>query len=149
MLEDIIREGAAALAYGAVGIVLMALGYVVVDLITPGKLGHLIWAERNRGAGLLLAAKLTGVGAIITTAILASEEGLGEGLVSTGVYGLLGILLMAVAFFALDVLTPGKLGEMVVEADAAAGSQAGIHPACWVAASADLVAAAIVAAAIS
>ncbi|MGH3391389.1 MAG: DUF350 domain-containing protein [Actinomadura sp.] len=149
MLEDIVGEGAAALAYGAVGIALMALGYLVVDLITPGKLGQLIWTERNRGAGLLLATKLAGVGAIITTAILASEEGLGEGLVSTGVYGLLGILLMAVAFFALDVLTPGKLGEMVVEADAAAGSQAGIHPACWVAASADLVAAAIVAAAIS
>jgi uncharacterized membrane protein YjfL (UPF0719 family) len=145
MIEDITREGAAALAYGAVGIALMALGYLIVDLITPGKLGELIWTERNRGAGLVLAAQLVGVGAIVTTAILTSEEGLGAGLVSTAAYGLLGILLMAVAFFALDLITPGKLGEIVVETE----EREGVHPACWVVAATYVVAAAIVAAALS
>jgi hypothetical protein len=163
MLEDLVKEGGAALAYGAVGVGLMALGFLMVDLLTPGKLGQLIWAERNRGAGLVLAAKLLGVGAIVTTAILTSEDTLGEGLVSTVVYGVLGIALTSLAFIVLDAITPGRLGSIVVEAvvgdagderDApAATSRAsagtGIHPACWVVAATDLATAAIIAAAIS
>jgi uncharacterized membrane protein YjfL (UPF0719 family) len=163
MLEDLINEGGAALAYGAVGVGLMALGFLVVDLLTPGKLGQLIWAERNRGAGLVLAAKLLGVGAIVTTAILTSEDTLGEGLVSTVVYGALGIVLTSLAFIVLDAITPGRLGAIVVEAVAgdagderdapAATSQVtaggGVHPACWVVAATDLATAAIIAAAIS
>ncbi|MBC6457807.1 DUF350 domain-containing protein [Actinomadura sp. HBU206391] len=163
MLEDLVNEGGAALAYGAVGVALMALGYLVVDLLTPGKLGQLIWADRNRGAGLVLAAKLLGVGAIVTTAILTSEDSLGEGIVSTVVYGVLGIVLTSLAFLVLDAITPGRLGAIVVEAvtgDAgderdspAATSQTssgpGIHPACWVVAATDLATAAIIAAAIS
>lgn len=163
MLEDLVKEGGAALAYGAVGVGLMALGFLVVDLLTPGKLGQLIWAERNRGAGLVLAAKLLGVGAIVTTAILTSEDDLGEGLVSTVVYGVLGIVLTSLAFIVLDAITPGRLGAIVVEAVAgdagderdapATTSQAtaggGMHPACWVVAATDLATAAIIAAAIS
>ncbi|HEV7934250.1 MAG TPA: DUF350 domain-containing protein [Actinomadura sp.] len=159
MIQDLVREGGAALAYGAVGVALMALGFLVVDLLTPGKLGHLIWTERNRGAGLTLAAKLLGVGAIVTTAILTSEDGLAAGLVSTVVYGVLGILLTSLAFIALDLITPGRLGAIVVEhgpGDGPGGdgpeartAGRGIHPACWVVAATDLATAAIVAAAIS
>lgn len=148
MLNDIVREGGAALAYGAVGVALMALGFLVVEVTTPGKLGAQIWTERNRGAALILAAKLAGVGAIVTTAILTSEDGLGEGVVSTVAYGVLGIVLMTLAFYLLDVITPGSLGATVVEAGPEGGSGA-VHPACWVVAAMDLATAAIVAAAIS
>lgn len=150
MLNDIIHEGGAALAYGGVGIVLMALGYLVVDLTTPGKLGEQIWTARNRGAALVLAAKLLGVGAIVTTAILTSEDGLADGLVSTAVYGVLGLVLTVLAFFLLDVLTPGKLGEVVVD-HGADSTQTGVGapPASWVVAAMDLATAAVVAAAIS
>jgi uncharacterized membrane protein YjfL (UPF0719 family) len=142
MIADILEEGAAALAYGAVGIALMALGYVVVEVTTPGHLGRQIWTERNRGAALILSAKLLGVGAIVTTAIAASEDGLAAGIVSTVVYGVLGILLTLIAFYLLDLLTPGKLGETVVDSTM-------LHPAAWVVAATDLGTAAIVAAAIS
>lgn len=160
MFDDILPEAGATLAYGAVGIVLMAVGYLVVEVTTPGRLGHQIWAERNRGAGLILSAKLLGVGAIVTTAILSSEDGLAEGLVSTLVYGVLGILLMTAAFFLLDLFTPGKLGATLVGRDdedtdgtsgTADNTAAGglLHPACWVVAATDLATAAIVAAAIT
>jgi uncharacterized membrane protein YjfL (UPF0719 family) len=142
MIDDILQESGAALAYGAVGIALMALGYLVVEVTTPGRLGHQIWTDRNRGAALVLAAKLLGVGAIVTTAIASSEDALTDGLLSTVVYGLLGIVLMTVAFYALDLLTPGRLGATVVDPRE-------LHPACWVVAAADLGTAAIVAAAIS
>jgi uncharacterized membrane protein YjfL (UPF0719 family) len=148
MLDDIVSEGGAALAYGAVGVALMALGFLVVEVTTPGKLGRQIWTERNRGAALILAAKLAGVGAIVTTAILTSEDGLGEGIASTIAYGALGIVLMTLAFYLLDLITPGSLGATVVEAGPEQGAAA-IHPACWVVAAMDLATAAIVAAAIS
>lgn len=160
MFDDILPEAGATVAYGAVGIALMAVGYLVVEVTTPGRLGHQIWAERNRGAGLILAAKLLGVGAIVTTAILSSENGLAEGLVSTLVYGALGIALMTAAFFLLDLFTPGKLGAVLVgeEHTPAGGAETGetpaaadglLHPACWVVAATDLATAAIVAAAIT
>ena len=142
MIEDILQESGAALAYGVVGIGLMALGYLVVELTTPGSLGRQIWTDRNRGAALILAAKLVGVGAIVTTAIAASEDDLAVGVLSTAVYGVLGILLTLVAFYLLDLLTPGRLGATVVDA-------AELHPSCWVVAATDLGTAAIVAAAIS
>src|SRR3954454_1842207 len=113
MPEDLLSEAGATLAYGGVGVALMALGFVVVDILTPGKLGQQIWAERNRGAGLVLAAKLLGVGTIVTTAIVTSDDGLAAGLVSTVVYGVLGIILTSVAFLVLDVITPGRLGDIV------------------------------------
>ncbi|REE95990.1 uncharacterized protein DUF350 [Thermomonospora umbrina] len=148
MLNDIVEEGGAALAYGGVGVALLALGFLVVEITTPGRLGHQIWTEGNRGAALILAAKLAGVGAIVTTAIVTSEDGLADGLVGTVAYGVLGIIVMTLAFYLLDLLTPGSLGATVVgnEGESASGQMA---PACWVVAVTDLAIAAIVAAAIS
>ncbi|WP_030172880.1 DUF350 domain-containing protein [Spirillospora albida] len=141
-MNDILQEIGATLAYGALGIALMALGYLVVEVTTPGRLSNQIWAEANRGAALLLSAKLVGVGAIVTTAIVTSDDDLGQGLVDTAVFGGIGIVLMVVAFYLLDVVTPGKLGETLVGGSA-------IHPAGWVVAATDLAVAAIVAGAVS
>ncbi|MEO3822614.1 DUF350 domain-containing protein [Actinomadura sp. B10D3] len=145
-MNDILQEIGATFAYGAVGIALMALGYLVVEVTTPGKLGKQIWTEGNRGAALLLAVKLFGVGMIVTTAIITSDNDLSDGLIDTAVFGGIGIVLMIVAFLLLDVMTPGKLGATLVGAD---GAGAAIHPAGWVVAAADLGVAAIVAGAVS
>ncbi|WP_433230173.1 DUF350 domain-containing protein [Actinomadura formosensis] len=146
MNDDILREIGATFAYGAVGIALMALGYLVVEVTTPGRLGKQIWTEGNRGAALLLAVKLFGIGMIVTTAIVTSDNDLGAGLVDTAVFGAIGIVLMVVSFFLLDVITPGRLGATLVDAD---GGGTAIHPAGWVVAAADLGVAAIVAGAVS
>ena len=146
MNDDILQEIGATFAYGAVGIALMALGYLVVEVTTPGRLGKQIWTEGNRGAALLLAAKLLGIGAIVTTAIVTSDSDLSEGLIDTAVFGACGIVLMIGAYFLLDVTTPGKLGATLVNADSGGTT---IHPAGWVVAAADLGVAAIVAGAVS
>ncbi|WP_067794887.1 DUF350 domain-containing protein [Actinomadura formosensis] len=146
MNDDILREIGATFAYGAVGIALMALGYLVVEVTTPGRLGKQIWTEGNRGAALLLAVKLFGIGMIVTTAIVTSDNDLGAGLVDTAVFGAIGIVLMVVSFFLLDVITPGRLGATLVDVD---GGGTAIHPAGWVVAAADLGVAAIVAGAVS
>ncbi|GAA3725375.1 DUF350 domain-containing protein [Salinactinospora qingdaonensis] len=140
-VADLLFNIGASLAYGIVGTILMALGYVVVDLLTPGKLHELIWTQRNRNATLVVAANTIGVAIIVAMAIFASENGLAMGLISTAAYGLVGLVLMAVSFFILDMLTPGKLGAVIAEAEP--------HPAIWVNASAHIAVALVVAAAIS
>ncbi|GIL31994.1 DUF350 domain-containing protein [Actinocatenispora comari] len=130
-----------ALAYGGVGIALLALGYLLVDLVTPGNLRRQIWEQRNRNAALVLVSGLAAVAIIVTTAILTSEDGLLLGLLSTALYGVLGILVMAVAFVLLDLATPGRLGALLVDEAP--------HPAVWVTAAVNLAVGAITAAAIS
>lgn len=141
MMKELIVGLLAALAYGAVGTTLMALGYVLVDIATPGKLRDLIWVERNGNAAILLGSGLLGVGIIVTTAILVSDDDLVRGLASTVGYGLVGLVTMALSFVLLDAVTPGKLGEILAEHEP--------HPAAWVSGSAHIAIAGIIAAAIS
>ncbi|MFJ3921984.1 DUF350 domain-containing protein [Streptomyces sp. NPDC090022] len=140
-MSDIINGLGRTSAYGALGLVLLILGIVLVDVLTPGKLGKQIWEERNRNAALLLSSALLGIGAIVFTSIWTTYDDFGKGLVSTAVFGLLGLVLMAVAFLVLDVVTPGKLGAIVVDPQP--------HPAVWVTASCNLAVAAIVSASIA
>jgi uncharacterized membrane protein YjfL (UPF0719 family) len=140
MYEDLVTDLGAVLAYGAVGVVLMALGYVLVDIVTPGKLRDLIWAQRNPNAALLLASNLVGVGTVVVAAIVASGGNLVFGLVSTLAYGVLGLVLIGVSFVLLDIVTPGKLGEILCEP--------AVHPGTWVSASAHVAVGAVTAAAI-
>lgn len=140
-MDTVIYEAGAAAAYGLVGLVLMALGYLTVDLLTPGKLHSLIWTDRNRGAVVVLASSVLAMAVVVRQAILASEDGLVAGLVSTALYGLVGLALMAVSFLVLDAFTPGRLGEVVTDGQ--------LHPAVWVTAAVHVSVGLVVAAAIS
>ena len=140
-MNDIVHGLGAAAAFGGVGVALLLLGVGLVDLLTPGKLGRQIWVERNRNAAVVLSSALLGIGGIVFTAILYTYEEFGKGLASTALFGLLGLVLMAIAFWAVDLLTPGKLGAILVDPEP--------HPAVWVTASCNLAVAAIVAASIA
>lgn len=124
MLVTLATDLAVVASYGVVGVILMAIGYLLVDVATPGSLRDLIWVQRNRNAALLLASGLIGVATIVTAAIAASHGDFGAGLLSAFGYGVVGLGLMAVAFTLLDLATPGRLGEILVEPDP--------HPAVWV-----------------
>ncbi len=117
MLRDLLEGAGRSIVFGAVGIGLMALGYLVVDLLTPGKLRDLIWVERNPNAALLLAANQLGIALIVFTAIFTSYDSFGQGLASTALFGLVGIAIMGLAFKVLDWMTPGKLGEVICTPD--------------------------------
>ncbi|MCK8678297.1 MULTISPECIES: DUF350 domain-containing protein [Streptomyces] len=140
-MSDIVNGLGRATAYGALGVVLLILGIFLVDALTPGKLGRQIWQERNRNAALLLSSALLGIGGIVFTSIWTTYDDFGKGLVSTAAFGVLGLLLMALAFLVVDLLTPGKLGATLVEQEP--------HPAVWVTASCNLAVAAIVSASIA
>ncbi|TLQ42492.1 DUF350 domain-containing protein [Streptomyces marianii] len=140
-MTDIVNGLGRATAYGALGVVLLVLGIVLVDVLTPGKLGRLIWEERNRNASVLLSSALLGIGGIVFTSIWTTYDDFAKGLASTAAFGVLGLVLMAVAFLVVDLVTPGKLGATLVEPEP--------HPAVWVTASCNLAVAAIVSASIA
>ena len=141
MLGDLLSGAGRSIVFGLVGIGLMAVGYVLIDLLTPGKLRDLIFVERNPNAGLLLAANQLGIAAIVFTAIFTSYDSFGKGLASTVLFGIIGIAIMGAAFLVLDMLTPGKLGEIICAPER--------HPAAIVSAASHFGAALIVCASIS
>ncbi|NYV74539.1 DUF350 domain-containing protein [Streptomyces sp. UH6] len=140
-MNDILDGLGRATAYGALGVVLLILGIFLIDALTPGKLGQQIWQQRNRNAAVLLSSALLGIGGIVFTSIWTTYDDFGKGLVSTAVFGLLGLVMMAVAFLVVDLVTPGKLGATLVDPEP--------HPAVWVTASCNLAVAAIVSASIA
>jgi len=130
-----------AVAYSAVGIVLLVLGALALDLLTPGHLARHIYSERSINAAIALAAGFLGQGAIAFTTIWTNAtSGFGDALGWTVVFGLIGIALQAVAFVVLDLLTPGRLGALLMERE--------FHPASLVTAASTLAVSAIIVASI-
>lgn len=103
-------------AYSVVGLVMLLLGYYVLDALTPGHLGRHLVHEHSMSAAVVAAAWFLGIGLILFTAIWTNgESGFGQALLNTVCFGLLGIVIQAAAFVALDLLTPDKLGHIVCQ----------------------------------
>ena len=141
VLSDMAYGMVSGLGYAAIGLVLLAVGYKVIDALLPGDLNAQIYSERNSNAALVVSSALIALGAIVTTAIATSDEEFGRGAANAAGYGLLGVVLLALAFVVMDRLTPGKLGIICTSAER--------HPAVYVTMATLLTVGAIVAAAIS
>lgn len=141
IIGDLSEGLLSGLAYGAVGVVMLVIGWVVVDLLTPGKLSRLITEDHNWNAAAMVASNLVAIGAIVSTAIWTSHDEFAEGMADAIGYGLLGVLLQAVAFFVVDRLTPGHLGKII--------ETPRFHPATLISVSASLAMGAVIAAAIA
>lgn len=138
MLESLLY----AAAYCLVGIALLIGGFVVLDVLTPGRLGERIYAARSTNAALIVGAEFLGLGAIVFTTIWTNgDAGFGHAMLWTIGFGVLGILLQAVSFLLLDAITPGSLRETAVDTR--------WHPGAIVAACAVLAVSAIVCASIA
>jgi hypothetical protein len=130
-----------AAAYTGVGIALLVLGFYTLDVLTPGNLGKHISEHRSLNAAVALVGGFLGQGAIIFSSIWTNAtSGFGQALLYTVVFGVLGVVLHAVAFVALDVLIPGKLGQHLMEP--------AFHPASLVSAAVQLAVSAIIVASI-
>ena len=130
-----------AAAYTGVGIALLALGFYALDLLTPGHLARHIYENRSVNAALTLAAGFLGQGAVVFASIWTNAtSGFGQALLYTVAFGVLGVLLQAVAFLALDLVVPGRLGQHLMEP--------AFHPASLVSAAVQLAVAGIIVASI-
>ena len=141
MLEDLLNGAGRSVVFGLIGGGLMAVGFVMVDLLTPGKLRDLIWRDKNPNAALLLASNQIFFYVMVFTEIFTSYDSFGQGVASTLIFGIIGLAIMGFGFIGLDWLTPGKLGEVICTPER--------HPGAMVSAAAHFGAAIIVAACIA
>jgi uncharacterized membrane protein YjfL (UPF0719 family) len=102
-------------AYAALGLVLFVVGFYVVDLATPGRLISVIRQERNPNATALATAGMIAVGLIVAFSIFGSGGNLSEGLLSTLVYGLVGIVAQTIAMLVFNLLIRVKVSGLCQE----------------------------------
>lgn len=114
-MNDFFSEILSTIAFAGLGAALLAVGYWVIDLVTPGHLGRHVFIDHRRDASLVLGATLLSVGGIVATSIWTVDGDTWETLGQAGAFGLIGVLLQAGAFLLLDLLTPGRLGEMMTD----------------------------------
>ncbi|MCW2868126.1 MAG: hypothetical protein JWR20_2314 [Marmoricola sp.] len=104
--------------YALLGGVVLVAAYYVLDLLTPGHLGrHLLGGPESppsASAALVSAAWLLGNGAVLFTAIWTNgETSLGQALLWTLVFGVIGCALNSVMLLAIDAVTPGNLRAVI------------------------------------
>jgi uncharacterized membrane protein YjfL (UPF0719 family) len=114
-MPELLDESLATLAFAGVGIVLLLVGYFMVDLLTPGRLGQQVFVEHKRDAALVLASTQISLGIIIATAFYTAQGDTWDTLLEATVFGIIGVALLGISFFLLDLLTPGSLAELVVD----------------------------------
>ncbi|MFT4200595.1 DUF350 domain-containing protein [Gordonia sp. (in: high G+C Gram-positive bacteria)] len=108
-------------SYGLLGILVLILGYLALDVVTPGKLRDLLWHDSQRDAVILTAGFLVSLGVVYAASVRAGAmtEYLWQGLLFAFLYSLVAIALMIFTFVLIDWLTPGKLGELLTTGNAA------------------------------
>jgi uncharacterized membrane protein YjfL (UPF0719 family) len=101
---DLVNGIGAILLYGIIGLLMMLVGFYAIDWTTPGKLSELV----RRGmpnAVIVTASGLLSMAFIIVVAIFNSASDLTEGLITSLVYGLLGIIVQVLAVRLLEWAT--------------------------------------------
>ncbi|MFD8534023.1 DUF350 domain-containing protein [Streptosporangium canum] len=123
-LAETLGRGALAIAaYAALGVILLIIGFYVIDMAIPGKLSHLIKSDRNPNATLLTASGLAAVGLIVAASIWSSGGALHEGLLATAVFGLVGIAVQTVAMIAFDKIAGMSVRALVSEPELQPGAR--------------------------
>ncbi|ALG05666.1 DUF350 domain-containing protein [Kibdelosporangium phytohabitans] len=103
--------GAIAL-YAIVGLALILAGFYAIDWTTPGKLSDLVRTGKPN-AVLITSAGLVSMAFIIVLAITSSASDLTAGLITSLVYGLLGIIVQVAAVRILEWATRINIGEVI------------------------------------
>lgn len=89
-------QGIGAIAlYAVIGLVLMLAGFYVIDWTTPGKLSQLV-RDGRPNAAVVTASGLFSLAFIVVVAIWFSPAKLSDGLLTSLVFGLVGIIAQVV-----------------------------------------------------
>src|SRR5256885_12088450 len=106
-LNPVVKGVVATVLYFLVGMAVLVVGFVMVDVLTPGKLRQMVFVDRRPNAVVLACAMYVALAAVIISAIANSYSQLGQGLVGVAVFGLLGVVLHGNSLLALHLLLPG------------------------------------------
>jgi len=140
-LNPIMRGVVATILYFLVGMAVLIVGYLMVDVLTPGKLRQMVFIDRRPNAVVVTCAVYIALATVIITAIVNSYSQLGQGLVGVAVYGLLGVILLGVALLTMHLVIPGDFHEHVDDPE--------LHPASFAVALILLAVGGVTAAAVS
>ncbi|GII00531.1 DUF350 domain-containing protein [Planobispora takensis] len=123
-LAETLGRGALAIAcYAVLGVILLVIGFYVIDLAIPGKLSRLIKTDRNPNATLLTTSGLVAVGLIVAASIWSSGGALHEGLLATLVFGLVGIAVQTAGMIIFDKVAGISVRELVAERELQPGTR--------------------------
>ena len=111
MEENTLELVGQTLAYAGVGLVILLLGFVVIDMLTPGRLGHLV-AEGNPNAAIIAATTLASLGLVMWFAIFFTGAGW-DGLDEAAIFGVVGVAAQAAGFGIVEALVPGPVRDCV------------------------------------
>lgn len=113
------------LVYLCVGLVIMMLGYFIIDLCIPVDFPKEI-NEGNKAVGWVSAGIYMALGFIIRSAIISAESAksfdLLEGSIDTAIYSAIGLVALIVAYFVVDIInTKFNFNEALKAKNEAAG----------------------------
>lgn len=95
------------LVYLCIGLIMMMLGYFIIDLIIPVDFPQEI-RDGNKAVGWVSAGIYAGLGFVIRSAIITTQIGeateLLQGVIDTAVFAVIGIVAFILAYFIIDIL---------------------------------------------
>jgi len=108
-----VGHGVGAIAlYAVLGLALMLIGFQAIDSSTPGPLRKMV-AAGNPNAVVIASAGMVSMALIVVLAIYSSGGRLVEGLIATGIYGLVGIIAQVVYIRLLEWLVGLHIGDLL------------------------------------
>jgi uncharacterized membrane protein YjfL (UPF0719 family) len=113
--ESVAQNVIAAILYFVVGIVVLIVGFVMVDVLTPGNLRNMVFVERRPNAVAVACGMYAALATVVIAAIVASSNELGQGLVDAAVYGLVGVALQGLALVVLEMAVPGRFRDLIAD----------------------------------
>jgi uncharacterized membrane protein YjfL (UPF0719 family) len=111
--DVLLQNVVSAVLYFAVGVAVLAVGFLVADLLTPGDLRRLVFVERRPNAVAVASAMYAALAMVVASSIVASSSELGQGLVDAAVFGLVGVALQGVALVVLEAAVPGRFRDLI------------------------------------
>jgi uncharacterized membrane protein YjfL (UPF0719 family) len=102
----------AILLYAVLGVLMMLLGFYAVDLTTPGPLNRQV-REGKPNAVIITAAGMLGIAFIVVMSIYISSGDLLDGLLTTLIFGVIGIIAQCLAARLLEWVTGIDMGAVL------------------------------------
>ena len=111
--DGVLDDVGGAAAWTLASFALFAVGFVVIDVLTPGNLRTQI--RDNINAAILVSAKMLAVAVIVFVSVWTAPDDVGDGVVYAATQALWSLAVSIGAFLALDRLIPGGIRNVVNE----------------------------------
>lgn len=124
MAPDLLIEVRDTVVYFVLSLVVLLVGFGILDALTPGKLYRAVFVDHLPNAAAVAIAQQIGLGIIVVTAVLGSSHDLLDGIAEVLVIGLLGVVLQTVSLVVLELLIPGRFRDLILDHRLRAGAVA-------------------------